>query len=211
MQDTIKVYVIDKGRTYLDLRYVDPVTGKPVEKSAKTTKHAEALKEAGKWQDELRTGRYQKPIHLTWEAFRDYYAANCLPSVAASTATTYEATLNVFERTCNPQKLSSITTAAVTRFGSALREQELSEATVGRHLRQLKVILRSAQGQGLLHALPTFNMPRRTKGLKAMRGRAVTGEEFDRMIAAVARVVENTAAPSWKFYLHGLWLIAGYG
>jgi integrase len=206
MQDTIKVYVIDKGRRYLYLRYVDPVTGKPVEKSAKTTKHAEALKEAGKWQDELRTGRYQKPIHLTWEAFRDYYAANCLPSVAASTATTYEATLNVFERTCNPQKLSSITASAVTRFASALREQELTEATVGRHLRQLKVILRWAQGQGLLHTLPTFNMPRRTKGLKAMRGRAVTGEEFDRMIAAVAKVVENTAAPSWKFYLRGLWL-----
>jgi hypothetical protein len=169
------------------LRYIDPVTGKPVEKSAKTAKHAEALKEAGKWQDELRTGRYQKAIHLSWESFREFYATNCLPSVAATTAVTYEATLNVFERICSPQKLSSITTPAITRFASALRQQELSEATIGRHLRQLKVILRWAQGQGLLNTLPTFNMPRRTKGAKSMRGRAVTGEEFDRMLAAVPK------------------------
>jgi integrase len=206
MQDTIKVYVIDKGRKYLYLKYLDPVTGRPVEKSAKTAKHAEALKEAGKWQDELRTGRYQKAIHMSWESFRDFYGSNCLPSVAATTAVTYEATLNVFERTCNPQKLSSVTTPAVTRFASALRQQELSEATIGRHLRQLKVILRWAQGQGLLNTLPTFNMPRRTKGAKSMRGRAVTEEEFDRMLAAAPKVVENAAAASWRFYLRGLWL-----
>ena len=32
MTDEIKVYVIDKGRTNLYLRYIDPLTGKPVEK-----------------------------------------------------------------------------------------------------------------------------------------------------------------------------------
>ncbi len=36
-----------------------------------------------------------------------------------------------------------------------------------------------------------------------MRGRAITGEEFDRMIKAVPKVVENAAAKSWEFYLNG--------
>ena len=38
MNDEIKVYVINKGRKYLYLRYIDPLTGKPIEKSAKTAK-----------------------------------------------------------------------------------------------------------------------------------------------------------------------------
>jgi integrase len=48
-------------------------------------------------------------------------------------------------------------------------------------------------------------MPKRAKGGKAMRGRPITLEEFERMISAVPAVVENTAAASWRFYLRGLW------
>ena len=76
--DDVKVYVINKGRKNLYLRFNDPVTGKPEERSAKTSKAAEALKEAGKWQDELRTGRSQKRSRMSWEVFREYYAKTCL-------------------------------------------------------------------------------------------------------------------------------------
>src|SRR4051794_8109625 len=100
MTDEIKVYVINKGRKYLYLRYTDTTTGKPVEKSAETSKQRAALEAAGKWQAELREGRYQKPNRMTWEAFAEYYKANVLPALAPATQTTYEATLNVFERTC---------------------------------------------------------------------------------------------------------------
>ena len=48
-------------------------------------------------------------------------------------------------------------------------------------------------------------MPKRVKGAKVMRGRPITGEEFDRLIKAVPKVVENAAAKSWEFYLRGLW------
>ncbi len=91
------------------------------------------------------------------------------------------------------------------RFAKVLREQKLSEATVGRHLRQLKVILRWAQRQGLLQTLPQFEMPKRTRGVSMMKGRAVVAEEFERMLANVPKVVENAAAASWRFYLQGLW------
>jgi integrase len=81
----------------------------------------------------------------------------------------------------------------------------LSEATIARHLRGLRVVTRWANREGLLPVLPKFAMPPRAKGSKTMRGRAMTGEEFDRMIKVVAKVVENTAAKSWEFYLNGLW------
>ena len=45
----------------------------------------------------------------------------------------------------------------------------------------------------------------RVKGAKVMRGRPITAEEFDRMIEATPKIVDNAAADSWRFYLRGLW------
>ena len=203
--DEIKVYVINKGRKNLYLRYLDPATGKSVEKSAATGKRSEAIKAAGKWEAELREGRYQKPSRMTWEAFRESYSLNALPGLARRTAETYESTLNVFEAKCSPQRLADVTTARVTGFASALRAELAAEATIAHHLRHLKASMRWAHRQGMLQTLPQFTMPKRMRGSKVMRGRPITGEEFDRMIGAVAAVVDNAAAESWKFYLRCLW------
>ena len=59
MQNELKVHVVNRGRAFLYLRYVDPLTGRPVERSAKTGDPEAALKEAGKWEDELRECRYK--------------------------------------------------------------------------------------------------------------------------------------------------------
>jgi integrase len=206
MSEEIKVHVASYGDgRNLMLRYTDPLTGERIAKSAGTRNRREAEREAGKWQAELREGRYQKASRISWEDFRARYAADILPGLAVGTAATYEATLNVFERTCNPDKLAKVTTAVVTGFVTKLRETGIAEATIARHLRGLRVVTRWANRQGLLAKVPAFAMPPRAKGGKSMRGRAVTGEEFDRMIEATPKVVENAAAESWKFYLRGLW------
>jgi integrase len=204
--EEIKVHVVKyPDRANLVMRYLCPLTGKQVQRSTGIKIKREAERVAAKWEAELREGRYQKSSRMTWEAFRDYYAANALPAVADSTATTYEATLNVFERITTPQRLADVTTARITGFVTELRNRKLAEATIARHLRGLKAALRWAHREGLLIVLPTIKMPKRIKGAKIMRGRPITGEEFDRILAAVPKVVENTAAASWKFYLCGLW------
>lgn len=142
---------------------------------------------------------------MTWEAFREYYVANALPTLALSSQATYEATLNVFERCCSPQRLCDIATTTVTSFASRLRQDGSSEATIARHLRHLKAMLRWAHREGILTTVPNFTMPKRVKGSKVMRGRPITTEEFERMLESVSKVVENAAAASWKFYLQGLW------
>ena len=205
MSEEIKVYVIDKGRTNFYLRYTDPLTGKVVEKSAGTSNDNAAKKAAGVWEDELRNGRYQKPSHMDWKNFREHFSIHVLPALAKSTVVTYESTLNVFERACNPKRLSDVTTARVTAFVTALRTKGAAEATIARHLRHLKAAMRWAHEQGLLITLPKFTMPKRVRGAKIMRGRAVTLEEFERMLEVVPAVVENAAAESWIFYLLGLW------
>jgi hypothetical protein len=97
MSEEAKVYVLTKvGRKNLYLRFTDPTTGKRVEKSAETSKRAEAVKAAGKWEAELREGRYQKRNRMTWEAFKEYYTANALPGLAARTQQGYETALKCF-------------------------------------------------------------------------------------------------------------------
>ena len=38
-----------------------------------------------------------------------------------------------------------------------------------------------------------------------MKGRAITAEEFERMVAAVPGVAGEEGAPDWRQYLRGLW------
>ncbi len=65
MLEEIRVHVLDKNRKNLYLRYVDPITGKDVTKSAKTKNLKEARKAAGKWESELRAGRYKSASKVT--------------------------------------------------------------------------------------------------------------------------------------------------
>jgi len=53
--------------------------------------------------------------------------------------------------------------------------------------------------------MPKIELPKKTKGRRLMRGRTVTGEEFDRMLVAVPKVRPDDA-PAWVHYLTGLWL-----
>ncbi len=205
MSDEIRVYVIDKGRANLYMRYTDPMTNKPVERSAKTSDRAKALKTAAKWEAELQEGRYAKANKMSWEEFRDYYISNAVAGLAKGSITAYESTFNAVERICNPKKLAEITTQRVTAFATELRKEGLAEATVARHLRHLKASMRWANREGLLNVVPKFTMPKRAKGAKVMRGRPITLEEFERMLSTVEKVVSAPAAESWKFYLHGLW------
>jgi integrase len=212
MSEEIKVFVINKGRKNLYLRHIDPMTGRGIEKSAKTSNHKAAIKAAGAWEDELRSGRYQKPVRLSWDVFREHYSTNALPGLAPRTADTYESTLNVFGAKCKPGRLADVTTAWLTSFVTALRAENAAEATIAHHLRHLKAAMRWAHRQGLLIALPQFTMPKRVKGAKVMRGRPITTEEVERMLALVPKAIgarPNTVGVDnvgpWRFYLRGLW------
>ena len=78
---------------------MDPVTGKQKTQSAGTPNESEAIKAAGKWEDELRSGRYQAPNKTTWAEFRRRYTTENLNSLAPKTRETAETSLNHVERT----------------------------------------------------------------------------------------------------------------
>jgi integrase len=117
----------------------------------------------------------------------------------------YSGTLDHLERIVNPDRLCKVTAATVSRFLMKLRSSGLSDATVAKTARQLKAALRWAERQGMVAKAPNIEMPKRQKGAKLMKGRAISGEEFDRMLAAVPKVRPKDA-PAWERLLQGLWL-----
>lgn len=210
MPDEIRVHVVKMASSpNLYMRYVDPATGKQVARSTGTSKKTEAAKVAAVWEDELRSGRYQKPAKMGWQEFREFYTANKLDGMRVATVTAYDSSMNVFERLVRPQKLADCTTARITAFATELRKGR-SPATVKRHLGHMRAVLRWAHNQGMLPKLPRFEMPKVPKGMK---GRPITLEEFERMLMAIPKGLDlrPTVGPqqdhvgAWKFYLRGLW------
>lgn len=205
MNEEIRVHVVKQNdRKNLYMRYVDPETGEHVKRSTGTHKKREAERSAAKWEAELREGRYSAPSRWLWEDFREYYSTNGLAGLALNSRETYESTLNVFEDFMKPRRLADVTTKRVTAFVTKLRGAKRSESTVAKHLRHLKAAMRWANRRGLLVTLPEFDMPKRAKGSKLMRGRPVSLEEFERMLMVTAKVTDD--ADDWKFFLRGLWL-----
>src|SRR4029079_11181866 len=62
-----------------------------------------------------------------------------------------------------------------------------------------------ARSVKMIHAVPEIVMPKRAKGSRVMKGRAIVKEEFERMLAAVPAVRPDDS-DLWVRFLLGLWL-----
>ncbi|WP_425397491.1 tyrosine-type recombinase/integrase [Aeoliella sp.] len=211
MTETVNVHVLKRaGRNVWLMRYLDPYTKKHVTKSSGHIKRKDAEKAAGVWQEQLRSGTYIPTSRATWSDAIERYKVVVLPTLGKETATTYLATFNVFEKLATPERLSDLTTNRITRFVTDCREDELSEATIARHLRVLRLFSRWCHGQGMLNRLPKIEIPKRAKGSKRMKGRPISLQEFNEMLLKVPQALEDdpkvkSSADSVRFYLKGLW------
>jgi integrase len=213
MGDSVKVSVVKyPDREHLVLRWRDPITGKPRCKTSGTTRRRDAERAAGKLEKEISEGQHGPAARMNWPEFRHYHETHCLRALKDRTGDAYNCALNVFERFHKPERLTDITAARVTAWQTQLRTEGKSESTIATYTRHLKAMLRWAHSQGLLAVVPKIVMPKRAKGGKVMKGRPITLEEFERMLAAVPKAIEarpttdgvDTVTP-WRFYLRGLW------
>jgi integrase len=241
MGEEIRVKIIEYAdRPHYLMQYTDPMTGKKVSRSTKierTGKKRErdaAERMAGDWEKQLREGTYLPPSRITWADFRERYETEVLPSLADETGRVLFTVFNSVENIVSPQRLAELTADRLSfyqselRAGKGSRSGKRSEATIRTYLAHLKAALRWAVDMGLLRTVPKITKPQRAKGSKMMKGRPITGEEFDRMLDRVPAVVlvrrhnpkpakvpkEPTAADlardaqivaRWRFYLEGLW------
>jgi len=199
--DEIKVSVIKfPDRKNFVMKYIDPTTGEQKYASAKTPIRREAERAAARWETELRAGRYCGS-KILWEDFREKYEAEYLIKKSANTFAKVAGVFNALERIINPKYLRSMTTQLLSTFQAKLREEKLAESTIAGMLGHLQAALQWAVGMKFLAMMPTIDKPSVTKA----KGRAITTEEFERMLSKVEAVVGVDAAPSWKHLLHGLW------
>jgi integrase len=206
MSDDIRVSVASYGDgRNLMMVYKDPTTGKKVAKSSGTTSRKEAERAAAVWQDELNSGRYQAPSRLTWAEFRRRHTAERLSAMPESTQMAYRVALDHLERIVNPDRLAKLTPQVMSRFQADTRKEGMKTTTLARHLRHIKASLRWGERQGLIAKAPAIEMPKLAKGQSLAKHRAVTAEEFDRLLLAIPKVRPHDA-PAWERLLRGLWL-----
>jgi integrase len=176
------------GKWQRTTKYCDPRTGEEIE-TGTDRRHAKKL--AALLERDLMAGLAAGPGATSWGQFRLRYEAEVVPSLADRTADKIGTTFNAVERILPKVavgRLVDLNAEAISRFQAELRDGKRSENTIAGYLAHLRAALAWAHDQGLIPVLPKIRRPQRAKkggrGRKA-KGRPVTGEEFDRMLAAV--------------------------
>jgi integrase len=167
------------------MQYTDPATGKKKTRSAGTAVRRDAERAAAKWETELREGRFAHADKTSWPDFRDRYEREVLSGLADATFEKASVVFNAVERILSPAKVRNVTTERISHFQSQLREAGKSESTIAGMLAYVRAALKWAHAMGMIPALPKIERPKRAKGGKVMKGRPITGEEFDRMLDKV--------------------------
>lgn len=196
-----------KSETNLYLRFVDPVDGKRREKNSGTTSMKAALRAAGEWQSELRAGLGVK-ITAKWDIFTAAYESAVSVSLRDRTLSSIATAFNAAEKHMKPDTLARITPQWVTRFQQRVLDSGCSPSTVESYCRHLRASLNWAKDQGWITTVPKFPKLKNSRSAKQMKGRPITGEEFDRMVEAVELEFpkREEQRESFKFLLRGLWL-----
>jgi integrase len=204
--------------------WTDPETGQRREKSTKTKSSRAAERFAARLETELRNGTYADPSRISWEVFRERYETEVLAGLAEKTGLIVATVFNIIEDVISPTLLRQVDANAISRMVKTLRGRQLSESSIKAYLSHLRSALNWGVRMKLLPALPEITMPKRAKRSKLMKGRPITTEEFERMLAAVSNVLvtepraymnkaqrqakaefDAKMVESWKFFLRGLW------
>jgi integrase len=207
-------------RKFFHAQWTDPITAKQKTKSTKTAIQRDAERFAGNLEKELNEGTYRGQSRITWSEFRKRFEDEVIPSKAPVTNGKFQAAFNAIERHIDPKLLIAINADQLSRFQKKLRDEDkLREATIKGHLAFLRIALNWAKRIGLIATVPEIDMPKRTAGMK---GRPITTEEFERMLAKVPDVVlkprkgekpktadrltaDAARVESWRRFLRGLW------
>lgn len=207
MRDTIKVSVVSAGQgRALLLRWIDPATGRRKFKSAKTTSRNKAERAAAALEKAIADGQVVNSPRMPWADFAMRYTESELPGKSVKTGKQVATVITHLERIVNPQRLGDVNESALLTWQQTLRAEGKREATLASYRATLHTVLGWAVRQKLLPRLPEFpDKPKVSKGESPAKGRAVTKEEAERMLAKTAGVVGKPAARSWRRLLIGLW------
>ncbi|MDA7978176.1 MAG: site-specific integrase [Pirellulales bacterium] len=202
----LNVHVLaEKGRKFLQLRWTDPSIGQVRKRSAKTVNRREAERAAAKLEKELRAGC--APDAIKWDEFRQRHEAEARRGLAKRTCDAYDVAFDHLERVLKPRFLRDLTPANLSKFVTELAAEKSertkktrSHQTVAMNCRHIKAALRWAYSLGLLTFTPKVTPPKLSND--TMKGRAITAEEYERMLSVQSG---RKDAATWQRFITGLW------
>lgn len=205
------------GRPF-QLRYTDPDSGKEIRVSCgcRDEDTAEAMKAELEARLLLGVSTTRKKAtrgpRMSWEEFRESYRTIRLSQLRDKSAKDAESRLDIATRILKPKTLADVANVeALTRLQSDLLDgkesrqgEPRSPFTVNSNMVAVKVALNWAHEMEWIPSVPKFRKVKTSK-LRHAKGRPITGEEFERMLACTEQEVGADAAESWRYVLRGLW------
>jgi len=208
MSDEIRVTVVSVGdKRPLSLRWIDPGTGRPKFKSARTRKRSEAERAAAALEHDLREGKLATNARMLWQDFVVKFSQQVLPGRAVKTRQEFATIFRMIDRLAKPERLGDMNATRLDELAARLRAEGKSEATIKTYLAHLRGALVWAARLKWIRAVPEFpDTLRAPKGSGGpMKGRPVTGEELWKLLRATRKVVGPKVAKHYRRLLVGLW------
>lgn len=201
-----------KDRKFFMLKYTDPISGKVRKQSTKIPQNQRGgRREAEKLRAELeghlnsgiRTGRRD----LVWgefkEAFFEAHQDQLRPSSVAGCNTAFrsvERLVGVNDST----PVVNIDEEVLGKYAAAIRREGLSSESLATYLRTLLGAFHWAVEEKLLPRAPRPPKHQKQGETKRSRTRAISGEEFDRILDVVPKVCGEDKAAEWVVFLQAL-------
>lgn len=214
-----KVSIVRPSGRPFQLRYVCPAEHRPVRVSVGSRDEEEAARMKAELEAKLLLGIETRPGKekpagpgTPWGEFREQYRVLHLATVRGSTAIHAESRLDLTERILKRKTLADVADPnALQRLQAKFlageqsrRNKPRSAHTVRGYMNSVVSAMNWAYLQGWLPVAPKLRKIKTPKQ-KAMKGRPISAEEFQRMLDATAKVVGTGAAESWRRVLRGLW------
>lgn len=206
-----RVRVVEFGdRPHYQLQWTDPDTGRKKTKSSgvrrtgKKRDRDDAERKAAEYERLLASGE-GLPTRITWEQFRERYERDCSASHSAQARKKEDTALDLVESVMRPRFLRNVTSAAISEWLAAIQDKNRGPETAASYGRVLRAALHWAKSVGLIAKVPNIRLPKKQSGESMMKGRAICGEEHDRIKAAVAKVVAARNVVAWRLFLDCLW------
>lgn len=194
----IPVYCIRRrGRNY-GLRWHDGVRWREITSGTRVRREAERAAAAL----EARLDKQPLAVNPSWPDFRARFEAEYLPALSLASRQRWETTAAHVERVLSPRSLSDLCAQNLSRWIAALQQQNLASASIQSYWATLHAAMAWARDQGLIAEVPRVRVP--GLAVRRSRGRGITSEELERILAAAA-VVRPRDAAVWRRLISGLY------
>lgn len=194
-----------KGKRFYVVRWVDPVTNLVRQRSTGQARRRDAQTVADEVAVEVFAGTADKDI--SWRNFCERYERERLSTRSPKTLAKWRTAAALLKKHLKPQQPRELSANRLSQLIGDLTAAGMKPETLDSHLRHIKAALAFAVQIGQLPAVPLIQTPK-PRRRKHMKGRPISGEEFERLLEAVRSspaLIPPEHAASWLYLLRGLW------